>query len=87
MAPEIYEEKYGPPCDIYSFGMAVLEMATLQTPYKECQNPAQIYKKVMEGKKPQAIDLILNEDVKKFIIKCLVDKDNRPSATELLLDP
>jgi WNK lysine deficient protein kinase len=29
MAPEIYEEKYGTPVDIYSFGMCVLEMATL----------------------------------------------------------
>jgi hypothetical protein len=29
MAPEIYEEKYGPACDIYAFGMAILEMATL----------------------------------------------------------
>ena len=28
MAPEIYDEKYGPGCDIYSFGMSVLEMAT-----------------------------------------------------------
>jgi len=33
MAPEIYEEKYGTPVDIYSFGMCVLEMATLTTPY------------------------------------------------------
>jgi len=36
MAPEIYEEKYGTPVDIYAFGMCVLEMATGQTPYSEC---------------------------------------------------
>jgi len=28
MAPEIYDENYGPGCDIYSFGMSVLEMCT-----------------------------------------------------------
>jgi WNK lysine deficient protein kinase len=36
MAPEIYEEKYGTSVDIYAFGMCLLEMATLQIPYKEC---------------------------------------------------
>ena len=84
MAPEMYEENYGTSVDIYSFGMCFLEMVTQQTPYKECENPAQVYKKVMSGKKPQSLDLILNEDVKNFILECLQDKDERPSATELL---
>jgi WNK lysine deficient protein kinase len=39
MAPEIYEEKYGTPVDIYAFGMCLLEMATLEVPYKECKSP------------------------------------------------
>ena len=47
MAPEIYEEKYGTPVDVYSFGMCVLEMATLSKPYKECNSAAQIYRKVL----------------------------------------
>ena len=84
MAPEMYEEVYGTGVDIYSFGMCVLEMVTLQIPYNECQNPAQVYKKVMSGKKPQSLDLILNEEVKNFILECLKDQDERPSATELL---
>lgn len=40
MAPELYEECYGTSVDIYAFGMCVLEMITLERPYKECQNPA-----------------------------------------------
>lgn len=36
MAPEIYDEKYGTSVDIYAFGMCLIEMATIQTPYKEC---------------------------------------------------
>jgi WNK lysine deficient protein kinase len=36
MAPELYEECYGTPVDIYAFGMCVLEMLTLEQPYKEC---------------------------------------------------
>ena len=36
MAPELYEEYYGTSVDIYAFGMCVLEMITLERPYKEC---------------------------------------------------
>ena len=46
MAPELYEEEYDELVDVYSFGMCVLEMLTLEYPYSECANPAQIYKKV-----------------------------------------
>ena len=47
MAPEFYEEEYNELVDIYAFGMCVLEMVTLEYPYSECQNAAQIYKKVI----------------------------------------
>jgi WNK lysine deficient protein kinase len=46
MAPELYEEEYTELVDIYSFGMSMLEMVTLEYPYNECNNPAQIFKKV-----------------------------------------
>ena len=46
MAPELYEEEYNELVDIYSFGMCILEMVTCEYPYSECNNPAQIYKKV-----------------------------------------
>jgi len=46
MAPELYEEEYTELADIYSFGMSMLEMVTLEYPYNECNNPAQIFKKV-----------------------------------------
>lgn len=46
MAPELYEEEYNELIDIYSFGMCLLEMVTLEYPYSECKNPAQIFKKV-----------------------------------------
>ena len=52
MAPELYEESYGTKVDIYAFGMCVLEMITLECPYKECSNPAQIYNKVVHGIRP-----------------------------------
>ena len=34
--------------DVYSFGMCLLELATLEYPYAECRNAAQIYRKVSQ---------------------------------------
>lgn len=47
MAPELYDEEYNELIDIYSFGMCMLEMVTLEYPYSECKSTAQIFKKVM----------------------------------------
>ena len=46
MAPELYDEEYDDRVDVYSFGMCLLELSTLEYPYCECRNAAQIYKKV-----------------------------------------
>ena len=46
MAPELYEEEYNELVDIYAFGMCLLELVTVEYPYIECTNAAQIYKKV-----------------------------------------
>jgi serine/threonine protein kinase len=48
MAPELYEEEYDDRVDVYSFGMCLLELATLEYPYAECRNAAQIYRKVSQ---------------------------------------
>lgn len=64
MAPEMYEEKYDEAVDVYAFGMCMLEMATSEYPYSECQNAAQIYRKVTSvrrvgsGKKGSPVALL-----------------------------
>lgn len=87
MAPELYEEDYTEMVDIYSFGMCVLEMVTLEIPYMECDNVARIYKKVTSGVKPLALNKVKDTQVKAFIHKCLGQPRNRPSASQLLEDP
>ncbi|KAK1285712.1 putative serine/threonine-protein kinase WNK4 [Acorus calamus] len=87
MAPELYDEEYNELVDIYSFGMCMLEMVTLEYPYSECTNPAQIYRKVSTGKKPAALDKVKDLQVKHFIEKCLAPASARPPAKELLNDP
>ncbi|XP_027367920.1 probable serine/threonine-protein kinase WNK9 isoform X4 [Abrus precatorius] len=87
MAPEVYEEAYNELVDIYSFGMCILEMVTFEYPYSECTHPAQIYKKVVSGKKPDALYKVKDPEVRQFVEKCLATVSLRLSARELLDDP
>ncbi|KAJ4722451.1 putative Kinase [Melia azedarach] len=87
MAPEVYEEEYNELVDIYSFGMCILEMVTFEYPYSECTHPAQIYKKVISGKKPEALYKVKDPEVRQFIEKCLATVSRRLPARELLMDP
>ncbi|XP_052177084.1 probable serine/threonine-protein kinase WNK11 [Diospyros lotus] len=87
MAPELYEEDYNELIDIYSFGMCVLEMVTLELPYSECESVAQIYKKVTSGVRPRAMGKVKDPEVKAFIERCLAQPRARPSAANLLRDP
>ncbi|KAG1347616.1 putative serine/threonine-protein kinase WNK1 [Cocos nucifera] len=86
MAPEVYEEEYNELVDIYSFGMCVLEMVTFEYPYSECTHPAQIYKKVISGTKPEALYRVKDPEVRQFVEKCLATASRRLPARELLQD-
>ena len=46
MAPDFYTETYDEKVDIWAFGMCVLELVTLDYPYSECENAAQIFRLV-----------------------------------------
>ena len=59
MAPEMYEERYDESVDVYAFGMCMLEMVTLEYPYMECQNAAQIYKRVTQVKHDVLVTLVI----------------------------
>eukprot|EP00216_Chloropicon_sp_CCMP2111_P006968 CAMPEP_0198235546 /NCGR_PEP_ID=MMETSP1446-20131203/1456_1 /TAXON_ID=1461542 ORGANISM="Unidentified sp, Strain CCMP2111" /NCGR_SAMPLE_ID=MMETSP1446 /ASSEMBLY_ACC=CAM_ASM_001112 /LENGTH=503 /DNA_ID=CAMNT_0043916807 /DNA_START=496 /DNA_END=2007 /DNA_ORIENTATION=+ len=88
MAPEMYEEKYDELVDIYAFGMCLLELVTFEFPYQECENAAQIYRKVSKGLAPQSLEQVLQRSpsTHAFISKCLAPAEKRPSARELLED-
>ena len=78
MAPEMYEEHYDESVDTYAFGMCLIEMSTLEYPYMECSNPAQIYRKVTAGVPPQALDKVKNSTLREIINRCTTQiKENR----------
>ena len=86
MAPEMYMENYNELVDIYAFGICMIELLTLETPYKECKNILQIYKAVTQGVTPKALDKVKDVDAIRFIQRCLAPVSHRPSAVELLAD-
>ena len=87
MAPELYDEDYDERVDIYSFGMCIIELVTHECPYRECRNPAQIFKRVTEGVKPEALDKIIDADLRSFVLKCIAPINKRLTAKELMADP
>eukprot|EP00798_Chlamydomonas_sp_ICE-L_P004847 gene4846-34604_t len=88
MAPELYEESYNEKVDVYSFGLCLLELATLEYPYSECRNAAQIFKKVTKGIAPAGLEKIKDEELHAFISLCIVhDPELRPEARQLLKHP
>ncbi|XP_047428787.1 serine/threonine-protein kinase WNK4-like isoform X2 [Mugil cephalus] len=86
MAPEMYEEKYDEAVDVYAFGMCILEMATSEYPYSECQNAAQIYRKVTNGVKPDSFSKVKVPELKEIIEGCIRTKSSERFTVQDLLD-
>ncbi|KAI4877187.1 hypothetical protein NFI96_026935, partial [Prochilodus magdalenae] len=85
MAPEMYEEHYDEAVDVYAFGMCMLEMATSEYPYSECQNAAQIYRKVTSGVKPASYSKVTVPEIKEIIGECIRHRwEERYSIKDLL---
>ncbi|KAL2100558.1 hypothetical protein ACEWY4_002319 [Coilia grayii] len=87
MAPEMYEEKYDEAVDVYAFGMCILEMTTSEYPYSECQNAAQIYRKVtsfppLSGFLPAAISFACR--IKPSALRAVIIPLAAPEASRLI---
>lgn len=86
MAPEMYEEHYDESVDVYAFGMCMLEMATSEYPYSECQNAAQIYRKVTSGIKPASFNKVTDPEVKEIIEGCIRQNKSERLSIKILLN-
>ncbi|KAM6904659.1 serine/threonine-protein kinase WNK4-like [Xenentodon cancila] len=86
MAPEMYEEKYDEAVDVYAFGMCMLEMATSEYPYYECQNAAQIYRKVTSGIKPDSFFKVKVPELKEIIEGCIRTRSSERFTVQDLLE-
>jgi WNK lysine deficient protein kinase len=87
MAPELYDEYYDDRVDVYAFGMVMLELATLEYPYSECANAAQIYRKVTLGVRPSGLQKVTCRELADFINTCIAPLEQRPRSRQLLKHP
>ncbi|PIO72245.1 hypothetical protein TELCIR_05833 [Teladorsagia circumcincta] len=80
---------YDESVDVYAFGMCLLEMVTGEYPYTECQFPAQIYRKVTTGVKPECFNRIPQQypEIREIIDRCIrVRREERSTVKQLLAD-
>ncbi|CAG8621824.1 5611_t:CDS:10 [Paraglomus brasilianum] len=88
MAPEMYDEKgYSEKVDIYAFGMCLLEMVTGEYPYNECKNAAQVYKKVIQGSRPECLNKVQDPEVLDLINHCIAPENERYTARQIVNHP
>eukprot|EP00887_Chlorella_sp_A99_P002566 scaffold6.g2566.t1 len=87
MAPELYEESYDAKVDVYSFGMCLLELDTMNYPYSECKNAAQIYRKVSLGIRPKSLQEVSSQELAELINLCISRPEERPESRQLLKHP
>ena len=84
MAPEVNEGIYNYKADIYSLGLSLIELLTVQKPYKECEGALNIYINKKKGIMPESFKIISDKGIREFIMLCLNKENKRPSAKELL---
>ena len=89
MAPEVARgEEQGCPCDIWSLGCTVIEMATGISPWLNVVDPVSVlYRIAYSGDVPE-IPVFLSEEAKDFLGKCLKrNPKERWTANQLLKHP
>ena len=84
MAPEVKHGKYTFKADIYSLGLTIIQILTMEKPYKEYHRKKSLYEAKKKGILPVSFNQIKNEEIKNFILLCLKDEKERPSCKELL---
>ncbi|XP_061356480.1 mitogen-activated protein kinase kinase kinase 18-like [Gastrolobium bilobum] len=86
MAPEVARgEEQGCPCDIWSLGCTVIEMATGALPWSNVANPVSVlYHIAYSGEVPE-IPCFLSEQAKDFLGKCLRRNPRERWTTSQLL--
>ena len=84
MAPEVKEGKYSFKADIYSFGLTLIQLITMEKPYKEFQRKIDIFEAKKKGEYPLSFSQIKNNEIKNFISLCLKEEKERPTCKELL---
>jgi len=90
MAPEVLNSfnkvEYTFSADIFSFGMIIYELMTLEYPYYDCDSPISIASAITEGKEPTIVDCVAEQygSLLSLWRKCIAcDPTKRLSASKI----
>ncbi|KAK2424360.1 mitogen-activated protein kinase kinase kinase [Trifolium repens] len=89
MAPEVARgEEQGYPCDVWSLGCTIVEMATGFSPWSNVDDPVYVLFRVAYSNEVPMIPCFLSEQAKDFLEKCFMRNSNeRWSCSQLLKHP
>lgn len=82
-SPEAQKFVCVPKNDVWSLGMAVLEMATLKKPFSDVQSDVQLRDKLFSGCLPPEFLEISDPVIADFIQICILPLEQRPSISQL----
>ena len=87
LPPEFLLGEIGPFSDIWSFGLAVLSVATKKQPYAECRCPAELVTRLRAYQPPECLREVGDPLLLDMVTRCLKPPEQRPSAADLLAHP
>ena len=84
-APEVFEGHMEAKSDVWSLGIALIELAERKNPYKDCHDGNEMKWRVTEGSTPRLSSEKWSPTFVDFVSKCLVKEvDSRWDVKQLL---
>lgn len=87
MSPECLQGQYTHTADVYSLGMALLELCTLREPYTQCRTLSHLYMEILNGTPPEELLFVKHMNLRALISECIKPEAERPCIQHLRNHP
>jgi WNK lysine deficient protein kinase len=84
MSPECLQGQYTHKADVYSFGLALIEMYTLKKPYSRFRTISHLYMEILNFSPPDELLFVKHAKLKLLISDCIKPEATRPCIQDLL---